>query len=128
MTHFGVEASALLVCGFGQLLPEFLGNPKQVSIGLVRQDPELWQGLRRSQGSHISLPRTSDISPVTASKSYDSRSEASVRDCAAPGLGGVPLLVRSIARSHERAGEHGAEAERLSLLPEPPELVRVHPA
>src|SRR5215208_4065878 len=38
------------------------------------------------------------------------------------------LLVRAIARPNERSREDGAEAERLALLAEPAELVRVHPA
>jgi hypothetical protein len=37
----------------------------------------------------------------------------------------MPLLVRAVARADERAGEDGAEAERLALLPEPAELVRI---
>src|SRR5256714_4592493 len=40
----------------------------------------------------------------------------------------MALLVRAVARAHERPREHGAEAERLALLAEPAELVRVHPA
>ena len=51
-----------------------------------------------------------------------------VRDRAAAGLGRVALLVRAVARAHERAGEDRAEAERLALLAEPAELVGVHPA
>ena len=51
-----------------------------------------------------------------------------VRDRAAAGLGRVALLVGAVARADERAGEDRAEAERLALLAEPAELVRVHPA
>src|SRR3954447_3115763 len=40
----------------------------------------------------------------------------------------MPLLVRPVGAADERAREDGAEAERLALLPEPAELVRVHPA
>jgi 3-methyladenine DNA glycosylase Tag len=40
----------------------------------------------------------------------------------------VPLLVGPVRRPHERAREDRAEAERLALLAEPAELVRVHPA
>jgi hypothetical protein len=49
MTNFGVEAATLLFGGFSQLLPEFLGNPEQVTIGLARQDVALCQGFGRSQ-------------------------------------------------------------------------------
>src|SRR5439155_12799857 len=52
----------------------------------------------------------------------------SVRDGAAAGLGRVALLVRPVARADEWAREHRAEADRLALLAEPAELVRVHPA
>src|SRR4029079_3575008 len=51
-----------------------------------------------------------------------------VGDSAAAGLGRVALLVRSIRRSHERAGEDRPEPKCLALLPEPAELVRMHPA
>src|ERR687885_3010120 len=51
-----------------------------------------------------------------------------VRDRAAAALGGVPLLVRPVARADEWPGEHRPEAQRLALLAEPAELVRVHPA
>src|SRR3954454_20048149 len=47
---------------------------------------------------------------------------------AAVRLRGVLLLVGAVARAHERAGEDGAETERLSLLAEPAELVRMDPA
>src|ERR671936_1866311 len=40
----------------------------------------------------------------------------------------MALLVRAVARADERPREDRAEAERLALLPEPAELVRVHPA
>ena len=53
---------------------------------------------------------------------------ALVGDGATPGLRGVALLVCAVARAHERAGEDGAEAERLALLAQPAELVGVHPA
>src|SRR5688500_2219467 len=43
-------------------------------------------------------------------------------------LGGASLLVGAVARAYERAREHRAEAERLALLAQPPELVGVHPA
>ena len=42
--------------------------------------------------------------------------------------GGVLLLVGAVGRADERAREDRAEAERLALLAEPAELVRVHPA
>src|SRR5690242_7393783 len=51
-----------------------------------------------------------------------------VADGAAAGLGCVALLVGAVARADERAGEDGAEAERLALLAEPAELVGMHPA
>src|SRR5207248_8729450 len=38
------------------------------------------------------------------------------------------LLVGAIRRANQRTGKDGAEADRLALLPEPLELVRVHPA
>src|SRR5215475_11539 len=50
-----------------------------------------------------------------------------VRDGAAAGRSRVALLVGAVARAHERAGEHRAEAQLLTLLAEPPKLVRVHP-
>src|SRR5436305_9951610 len=40
----------------------------------------------------------------------------------------MPLFVSAVRAPHERAGEYGAEAERLSLLAEPAELVRMPPA
>ena len=52
----------------------------------------------------------------------------SVGDRAAACLGRVTLLVRAIARAHERAREHRTEPERLALLAEPAELVGVNPA
>jgi len=39
----------------------------------------------------------------------------------------MALLVRTVGRAHERAGEHRAEAERLALLPEPAKRVLMHP-
>src|SRR5207247_7482 len=51
----------------------------------------------------------------------------SVRDGAAAGLRSVALLLGAVRRADERAGEDRAEAERLALLPEPAELVGVHP-
>src|SRR5204862_7493647 len=51
-----------------------------------------------------------------------------VRDRAAARHGRVSLLVGPVARADERAREDGAEAERLALLAEPPELVGMHPA
>src|SRR4051794_14686100 len=53
---------------------------------------------------------------------------SSIRDCAAARRGGMALLVGAVARADEWAGEDRAEAERLSLLAEPPEFVGVHPA
>src|SRR5688572_27304007 len=52
----------------------------------------------------------------------------SVGDCAAARGRRVTLLVRAVARAHERAREDRAETEGLALLAHPPELVRVHPA
>src|SRR5204862_2066614 len=51
-----------------------------------------------------------------------------VGDGAAAGRSCVLLLVRAIARAHERPREHRAESERLALLAEPAELVRMDPA
>src|SRR5439155_9647391 len=50
-----------------------------------------------------------------------------IGDGAAAGLRRVPLLVRAVARAHERAAEHRTEAECLALLAEPAELVRMDP-
>src|SRR6266516_2375579 len=52
----------------------------------------------------------------------------SVRDRAAACFGRVPLLVGAVARADERSREDRAESERLALLAEPTELVRMHPA
>src|ERR671914_2082497 len=57
MTHFGVEAPALLFGGFSQLFAEFLGNPEQGTIGLARQDDGLCHGFRRSQEIDITRSR-----------------------------------------------------------------------
>src|SRR6266545_3436055 len=51
-----------------------------------------------------------------------------VGDRAAAGLGRVALLVRAVRAAHERTREDRAEAERLALLAQPAELVRMHPA
>src|SRR5690242_21322879 len=51
-----------------------------------------------------------------------------VRHSATARRRGMPLLVGSVAGSNQRPGEDRAEAERLALLAEPAELVRVHPA
>ena len=40
----------------------------------------------------------------------------------------MALLVGPVAGADERAGEDGAEAQRLALLAEPAELVGMHPA
>ena len=45
----------------------------------------------------------------------------------AAGRRGVALLVRAVARAHERACEDRAEAERLALLAEASKLVGMHP-
>src|SRR5207344_1418960 len=65
---------------------------------------------------------------VLLRKSRSNAVPGSVRDGAAAGGRSVLLLVGAIARAHERAGEHGAEPERLALLAQPAELVGVHPA
>ena len=57
-----------------------------------------------------------------------SKAAAQYAEGAAAGRGGMALLVRAVARADERAREDRAEAERLALLAEPAELVRVHPA
>ena len=51
-----------------------------------------------------------------------------VGERAAAGRSSVPLLVGPVARADERAREHRSEPECLALLPEPAELVGVHPA
>src|SRR2546423_825508 len=51
-----------------------------------------------------------------------------VGDRAAAGFRRMALLVRAVRRTYERTREHRAEAERLALLAEPAELVRVNPA
>src|SRR5215210_244584 len=53
---------------------------------------------------------------------------ALVGDGAAAGLGRVALLVGAVRRADEGAREDGAEAQGLTLLTEPPELVGMHPA
>src|SRR5205807_4152036 len=67
---------------------------------------------------------------VLASAVWKGRLRAAllVRDRAAAGRRGMALLVGAVRRANERPREDGAEAERLALLPEPAELVRVHPA
>src|SRR3954470_9742097 len=51
-----------------------------------------------------------------------------VRDRASSRRRSVPLLVGSVARPNERPRKNRAETQRLALLAEPAELVRVHPA
>src|SRR6266511_4557118 len=67
--------------------------------------------------------------PATRTRSSRTqRSSGSVRYRAAAGGRRVALLVGAVARPHERLRKDRAEAEHFALLPEPAELVRVHPA
>ena len=91
------------------------------ACGRCGRDTENGGERRTSHGSHaFSVPRLGrERKPPRG---------VSTATTPTPRVGGMLLLVGAIARAHERPGEDGAEAERLALLAQPAELVRVHPA
>src|SRR5262252_9036751 len=105
--------------------------PSRVS---VRRRPAAFSAGWRPTGQPARAPRRSSVrhtaSRYLAQCSRKGRLRAAlslVGDRAAAGRGRVLLLVGAVARAYERAGEDRSEAERLALLPEPAELVGMHP-
>src|SRR5438093_2177289 len=73
-------------------------------------------------------PRTTATTTSDAATSADTTMSALVRDRSTTGHRRVLLLVGAVGAAHQRPGEDRAEAERLALLAEPADLVRLHPA
>src|SRR5438105_2026342 len=82
--------------------------------------PTWWSASRRSR----TRTRTATATRSRSGSTRPPRSRSSAASCAKAGA----LLVGAIARADERAREDRPEAERLTLLAEPAELVGVHPA